>query len=130
MSGFDYKKYLAKGGIEAKLQENPVNEESIDEGVFDGVGKIIKDILTDLQVALIIPFDSTFSHRDIIERNRTKALMKVTNRLKNDPEIMEYVNNPSKKGLRKAVLSKLTDQEKIDIGTYVKNSLSRGDLDY
>lgn len=130
MSHFDYKKYLAEGGIETKLQENSVNEESVDEGVFDGVGKIIKDILTDLQVALIIPFDPTFSHRDIIERNRTRALIKVTNRLKNDPEIMEYVNNPSKKGLRKAVLSKLTDQEKIDIGTYVKNSLSRGDLDY
>ena len=35
MSDFDYKKYLAEGGIEAKLQENSVNEESVDEGVFD-----------------------------------------------------------------------------------------------
>ena len=46
MSDFDYKKYLAEGGIEAKLQEISVNEESVDEGVFGDIGKGIGGVAT------------------------------------------------------------------------------------
>lgn len=174
MSDFDYKKYLAEGGIEAKLQENSVNEESVDEGVFDDIGKgigsvatgigtgvgavlggagvigavvlqaivalvvivgiglqtvgekvrdILPELLMILAIPIIIPYDII---RTLINNNKT--ISKVVRRLKEDPEIIEYINNPSKRGLRKVVLSKLTDEEKAEIGTYIKNSFSRRDL--
>ena len=175
MSDFDYKKYLAEGGIEAKLQENSVNEESVDEGVFGDIGKgiggvatgvgkgvgavlggagvigavalqalivlvvivgvglktigeKIKFILDDLKMILSIPIMIPY---DIIRTliNNNKTISKVVRRLKDDPEIIEYINNPSKKGLRKVVLSKLTEEEKAEIGTYIKNSFSRRDLE-
>jgi hypothetical protein len=176
MSDFDYKKYLAEGGIEAKLQENSVNEESVDEGVFSDIGKgiggvatgvgkgvgavlggagvigavalqalivlvvivgvglktigeKIKFILDDLKIALLIPFFPAYEVFSLFRENKNKTVLKVVNRLKEDPEIIEYINNPSKRGLRNTVLSKLSDEEKAEIGTYIKNSFSRRDLD-
>ena len=76
-----------------------------------------------LSIPIMIPYDII---RTLINNNKT--ISKVVRRLKDDPEIIEYINNPSKRGLRKVVLSKLTDEEKAEIGTYIKNSFSRRDL--
>ena len=65
----------------------------------------------------------------LLSKGENKTLKAVVNRLKDDPEILEYVNNPSKRGLRNIVLSKLSDEEKAEIGTYIKNSFSRRDLE-
>ena len=166
MSDFDYKRYLAEGGIEAKLQEN-----SIDEGTFDDIGKgignvasgvgkglgsiisgvgslgvmilgVLTAVVVVIAVGLAVVGRAIFSaiqniglpegmSRALIElvvKKRNKTLDAVVKRLKNDPEILEYVENPSKKGLRNVVLSKLTEEEKAEIGNYIKNAFSRRNL--
>jgi hypothetical protein len=166
MSDFDYKKYLAEGGIEAKLQEN-----SIDEGTFDDIGKgignvasgvgkglgsiisgvgslgvMILGVLTAVVVVIAVglavvgraifsaiqniglPEGMSLALVELVVKKRNKTLDAVVKRLKNDPEILEYVENPSKKGLRNVVLSKLTEEEKAEIGNYIKNAFSRRNL--
>jgi len=49
-------------------------------------------------------------------------------RLSEDPEVMEFAKKPSKGGLRKFVYDKLTPAERLFLGNWVKDELTRANL--
>jgi hypothetical protein len=62
--------------------------------------------------------------RWLSNRNNAKQLAPIIDRLKKDPEIMKYVANKNLRGIKKAILSKLSPEEQKYIGSLTRSALS------
>ena len=52
-----------------------------------------------------------------------KAMNKIANRIKDDPEVVAFLKNPNKRGWQKMLASKLTDDEQQYVRSIYKNRI-------
>lgn len=58
------------------------------------------------------------------DRQKRKALEPIITKLKQDPEVMKYVNNQNMRGIQNVIKSKLTPEEQKYIGSLTRSTLS------
>lgn len=120
---FDPTSYMIGQTSQALSQSGPIILSATEKIIY--IGLLLSGIGVAGWVALakeINPIKAIKYWYDNYKRN--KDLKPIIDRLKNDPEVMKYVNNKNLKGIQKVLASKLSDSEQKHIRSLTRDVLS------